>query len=115
MSFGASWGVWRDYASSATWSLADGEGEKTVYAQYEDGAGNVSTAVSDGIRLDQTLPTGTVGINHGATHTRFETVLLVLSASDAGVLPSGVTRMRFSNDGAACSAWETYAAIRHGA
>lgn len=33
---------WEAYAASKSWNLTSGEGEKTVYAQYRDNAGNVS-------------------------------------------------------------------------
>ena len=54
-------------------------------------------------------PTGSVTINSGAASTNSANVTLGLSYADAG---SGVTGMRFSNDGATWSAWETPAATR---
>jgi hypothetical protein len=48
--------AFQPYAATAPWTLSDGDGTKTVYAQFEDAAGNVSTAASDTIVLDTTGP-----------------------------------------------------------
>ncbi len=45
------------YATSKTWTLATGDGTKTVYAKFKDAAGNWSTAATDTIVLDTTPPT----------------------------------------------------------
>jgi hypothetical protein len=39
------------FASAAPWALAAGDGTKTVFAQFRDGAGNWSAAASDTIEL----------------------------------------------------------------
>ncbi|HQL96212.1 MAG TPA: hypothetical protein PL005_16175, partial [Candidatus Hydrogenedentes bacterium] len=59
---------------------------------------------------DTSPPTGTVVINgnRGATNTR--DVTLALTWSDGA--GTGVSRMRFSNDGATWSPWEAPAAAR---
>ena len=44
------------YATSKTWTLTSGDGTKTVYVQYQDVAGNWSTAATDTIVLDTTAP-----------------------------------------------------------
>jgi len=45
------------FAATASWTLAAGDGTKTVYAQFIDMAGNVSTAaISASITLDTTPP-----------------------------------------------------------
>jgi hypothetical protein len=44
------------YATSKTWALTSGDGTKTVYVQYQDVAGNWSTAATDTIVLDTTAP-----------------------------------------------------------
>ncbi|MCE5314448.1 MAG: right-handed parallel beta-helix repeat-containing protein [Armatimonadota bacterium] len=48
---GSTWGNWINYATSASWSLTSGDGEKTVYAQFKDNVGNVSASYSDKIYL----------------------------------------------------------------
>jgi hypothetical protein len=43
--------AWQTYATSQTWTLSTGDGVKTVYAEFKDTVGNISTAVSDAIEL----------------------------------------------------------------
>ncbi|MBE3039483.1 MAG: hypothetical protein IMZ62_11810, partial [Chloroflexi bacterium] len=107
---GTAWGDWITAAASATWTLAAGDGTKTVYAQYKDAAGNESQSASDTIMLDATPPSGTVTINGGAAFTNSLNVSLALTYGDG--TGSGVTQMRFSNDGAAWSNWETAGASK---
>jgi len=53
---GASWSGWQPYWTSASWTLSSGDGDKIVYAQFQDAASNVSSPCSDTILLDTTLP-----------------------------------------------------------
>ncbi len=102
----AVWSSWEPAATSRTWALSTGDGMKTVQVQYKDAAGNVSGSYSDTIKLDATPPTGTISIDGGATHTGQALVTLTINdASDGG---SGVTRMRFSNDGSSWSPWQAH-------
>jgi hypothetical protein len=102
----ATWSGWEAYAISKAWTLASGDGVKTVYIQYSDNAGNVSTSFTDTIILDMNPPSGSVSINAGAAYTNSASVSLTLAATDAG---SGVSQMQFSNDGSSWSGWEAYA------
>jgi hypothetical protein len=106
---GGSWSAWEAYATSKAWTLVAGDGTKTVYAQFRDNAGNVSAQYSDSIVLDTTKPTGSIQINGGAAKTPSLIVTLNLNASDA---TSGVTQMRFSNNGSVWSPWEGYSSIK---
>ena len=103
------WSALEPYSSAAkNWTLATGNGTKTVYARYRDAAGNVGTA-SDTIGLDGTVPGGSVVINSGAVGTKTTSVSLAPSATDnAG--GSGVSQMRFSNDNVNWTGWESYSA-----
>ncbi len=80
---------------------------RTVQARFIDRAGNVSTAASDTIRLDNVTPVpgGTpILIAAGASYTSSQTVALTLSAS-------GASEMQLSN-GQGCAgggAWLSYA------
>jgi hypothetical protein len=103
---GTSWSGWEAYAGSRTWTLPSGDGDKTVYVQYRDQVGHVSSTYSDSIILDTVAPTGSILIDGGATYATSTSVELTLSASDAG---SGVDGMRFSDDGSFWSGWEAYA------
>ncbi len=104
---GTTWGAWTGVAATADWSLVEGEGTKTVRAQFRDAVGNVSSSATDSIVLDLTAPSGSVVVNGDAAWTSTTSVTLSTSASDA---LSGVTDMRFSNDGVSWGAWIPYAA-----
>jgi PKD repeat protein len=95
---------WQAYATSKSWTLQDGDGTKTVYVQFRDHAGLIST-YSDAITLDTQRPTGSITIAEGAAYTNSSVVTLTLSATDA---TSGIAQMRFSNDGTEWSSWESY-------
>lgn len=53
---GVNWGSWEAYATTHPWTLPENNGEKTVYAQFLDGAGNVSSSASDSIVLEGQSP-----------------------------------------------------------
>ncbi|WP_166542073.1 S-layer homology domain-containing protein [Paenibacillus lutrae] len=101
---GSDWGSWEPAALTRAWSLAAGDGEKTVYIQFKDKVGNVSGTIDDVIKLDQTIPTGTIVINSGAATTSGKLVTLTLTSSDG--TGSGVTEMRFSEDNLTWWDWE---------
>jgi hypothetical protein len=98
---GATWSDWTAAADTYPWNLPSGDGEKTVYGQFRDGAGNV-TAAQDQILLDATAPSASLAINGGDAYTTTAEVTLNLISTDA-------TEMQFSNDGAAWSGWTTFA------
>ena len=83
-------GTWRLYAVDAFGSLV---------ASIQGWSLDIETV--------STAPTGSVTIAGGASGVRSRTVTLGLAAADAD---SGVTTMRFSNDGTTFGAWQAYAA-----
>lgn len=99
---------WGSYASLQSWNLQDGDGAKTVYVQFRDHAGLIST-YSDTIILDTTPPTGSVTVAESATYTNSTSVTLTLSAND---ITSGVHQTRFSNDNITWTLWEAYSASK---
>ncbi|MGG1637637.1 S-layer homology domain-containing protein [Paenibacillus sp. NRS-1760] len=102
---GTNWSSWEPSAATKAWSFGAGDGEKSVFVQFKDKAGNVShSVIQDKIKLDQTIPTGMITINSGAAVTSSKEVKLSLTSSDGE--GSGVTEMRFSADKLAWSAWE---------
>ncbi|MCX6035203.1 MAG: C39 family peptidase [Chloroflexi bacterium] len=104
---GSSWSAWESYATNKSWTLSSGDGSKTVYAQYKDNAGNISsTPATDTITFDTVAPAGSVVIDGGATFAASTSVKLTLSATDT---TSGVAQISFSNDWSTWSAWESYA------
>ena len=47
---------WESFSIDKPWTLSSGDGEKWVYVQYRDGAGNSSESFFDSINLDTTKP-----------------------------------------------------------
>jgi len=107
---GAHWSAWQSLRSTLAYTLPEGpDGHRTVRVQYLDQMNNRSNTFSDYILLDTALPTGGISINNGALTTTTQSVTLDLTWADAG---AGVSRMRFSDDGAHWTAWETLRAAR---
>jgi parallel beta-helix repeat protein len=95
------------YASAVIWNLTEGDGPKTVYTQFRDRAGLIST-YSATIILDTVPPAGSITIAGGAAYTTSSTVILTLSAEDA---TSGVALMCFAesnNTHTIWTVWEPY-------
>mgnify|MGYP006280768761 CR=1 FL=1 len=107
--FGETWSPWETYGTSKTWTLKDSDGDRRVYVQFLDGASNVSLQYYDAIILDRTPPTGDILINNGDPFTDSTSVVLTLSALDSH---SGLSRMRFNNDGGTWSGWTPYASSK---
>lgn len=85
------------------------EGSHTFHVRARDGVGNVdATPASRAFSVDTVEPSGTVVISGAAAITGNASVSLTTSASDSP--GSGVSAMRFSNDGVAWSEWEPYTA-----
>jgi parallel beta-helix repeat protein len=77
-----------------------------------DFAGNEETPhhIITSIKLDKTDPTGSITINNGDTYTTSAAVKLNLSANDN---LSGVSKMRFSNNGNVWASWEPYTSSKN--
>ncbi len=50
---GSSWSSWEEYFTSKYWELTSGDGTKTVYVQFRNGAGLDSASISDTITLEK--------------------------------------------------------------
>jgi hypothetical protein len=96
---GSTWTA-RPYAASQSWTLSPGDGTKSVWAKWSDGAGNWSDPLSDTIVLDTVAPSGAVSIAGGANTTGTATVTVDTAATDT---TSGVSEVALSNDGATWS------------
>ena len=104
------WSNLEAFSVTKAWTVAAGDGTKTVYARFKDNAGNLSTVYSDAIILDTTPPSnGSIIIDKNAAKTTNGKVTLTLSAKDA---VSGLSKMQFSNDNVTWTAWENYAASK---
>jgi hypothetical protein len=100
----STWSDWEAYAANKSWTLADGDGEKTVSVQFADEAGNTAGAI-DSITLDTTAPSGPLRVADGAVAVNKRAVTL-------GCAVTGATQMRFSHDDSTWSGWEAYAASK---
>jgi hypothetical protein len=105
---GTTWGTWTAYAATVPWTLASGDGTRTVYAQFKDAAGITSGTTTDTIVVDTVAPSGSISIAGGAAWTVNRGVTLTLTATDAA---SGVREMRFSEDGTNFQSWQSYSAL----
>ena len=94
-------------------SAFDGSNPNGTWSLYvaDDSSTNQGTLVSWSldIETDNTPPTGTVAINAGGASSTSSSVTLGLAASDPGTPTSGVSEMRFSNDGVTFSAYQAFA------
>jgi len=100
---GDDWGAWTPVAATRNWTLTTGEGVKTVEVQFRSEDGLTSAVLSDSIILDQTPPIGSIRIDFGADTAPDPWVTLQLEYTD---LQSGVTDVRFRNEGASWSLWK---------
>lgn len=85
---GTTWSNWQAYATIMPWTLAAGEGTRTVYARFRDGAGNISATRSDSIVLDAHAPQSQVTAPSGLITSSVLT--LKWTAQDSGAPAAGV-------------------------
>jgi hypothetical protein len=95
---------WEPYQTSRSWTFPTGDGIKSLYVIYRDGAGREAW-FWDVITVDSKPPSGTILIQGGSGYAHATSVTLSVSATDA----NGVAQMRFSNDGSTWDAWRPYA------
>ena len=96
---------WQSYSATKSWTLASGDGTKTVYAQYRTPGGAV-TQRSDSIVLDTVGPVVTSFVIDGDNkYTLDHDVALSMSVA-------GATQMSFSNDSTSWSSWQSYGPSR---
>lgn len=93
---GTTWTAWETANTARVYSLAAGDGLKTVYVKYKDRAGNTSS-YSKTITLDTTPPTAAITAPaNGATVTSASYSVTGTSTDGAG---SGVNKIKISTDG----------------
>lgn len=103
------WSAVEAYQQTKDWLLPSGDGQKRVYVQFLDNAGNWSAVYSDAIGLDTIAPEGSISINNAEASTESLDVVLNLSAADTGSGMGQGAQMQFSHDGADWSVAEDYA------
>lgn len=95
--------------SPAAIAPADGFASYYLHVTARDELNHESGRKSFGVRYDAAPPTVTLAINNDAATTNQVSVWLDLTASDKG---SGVSQVRFSNNGLDWTDWETYNSAR---
>jgi parallel beta-helix repeat protein len=98
--------TWITYVSPFTITY---EGSTIIYYKSTDRANNVEKTKTKAIKIDKTIPSGSIAINDDATYTNSSLVTLTLLAED---ITSGVAQMRFSNNHVDWSDWEPYATAK---
>src|SRR5260221_14257878 len=94
----------RPYAVDQAWNLASGDGLRTVYVRWHDGAGNWSNPQSDSIILATVVVNPTAPVDSTAPLATAPTKTLVAGSS----LTSGKPTVRFAWSGS-----DAGACIRH--
>jgi hypothetical protein len=90
----ATWSTAQAYATSRLWGMTSGNGQKTVYAKFNDSAGNWSTAYSGTIILD-TINPQTTPSPAGMAYSGSQAVSLICSDGSG----SGCDRTYYTTDG----------------
>jgi hypothetical protein len=85
------------YSASISYTLSDGDGDKTVYVWYKDDSGNISSPATDSIILDTTPPIVTItSPTFDDTYTTTNSKInLGGSATDS---TSGINKIIWSNN-----------------
>lgn len=87
----STWSSWEPYASTKLWTLTDGNGTKTVYVQFQDSKGNISSLSSSIVytKPDNTSPI--ISVLGNPTDWTNTDVTLTVNASDidSGLNTSG--------------------------
>ena len=85
---GTTWSTLESFATTKSWTLSGGQGSKTVYARYRDGAGNTSTNYTNTISFDSAAPVlssiGTSGLSNNSVTITWTTVEVSTSQVEYG-------------------------------
>ncbi|MCW2924091.1 MAG: phage tail protein [Thermoleophilia bacterium] len=114
------WSAWKAFAATSTWTLSAGEGQKVVYAQVRDAAGNESTALTARTRFALDAPAqppaggapDTVAPVLVSLKLPAETTTQAVSAALVATDAVGVAQVRFANEDGNWTAWQAYGATR---
>ena len=98
--------TWEPYSALKPWAPEGGDGIKTVYARFRDGADNVSDAADASFALDTLPPFGGIAIDQRVVGPDTIGTTVYLGAEDN---LSGVTDLRISADPTFTDiAWQPY-------
>jgi len=95
------WSDWTPYIQEVHWTLSSGYGQKTVYAECKNSAGQISGIASDTIDYQHESPDMNIRINDGDSHTNSRDVDLSLHCN-------GADKCRYHNEDDDWSGWENY-------
>ena len=87
--------AWEPYLALKSWTPGGGDGIKTIYARFRDGAGNESQVVTATFALDTLAPFGGIALVRPVVGPDVITTTVYLGAEDN---LSGVAEMRLSED-----------------
>ncbi len=97
---------WEPYSALKPWTPEGGDGIKTVYARFQDGADNVSEPVTATFALDSQPPIGGIALDRRVVGPDIITTTVYFGAEDN---LSGVADMRVGEDpGFADAVWRPY-------
>ena len=88
-------GVWENYNALKEYTPSGGDGMKTIYARFQDEAGNISQAYTGTFALDTLPPLGGIALSHPILGPDVVTTTVWLGAQDN---LSGLAAMRLSTD-----------------
>jgi hypothetical protein len=96
---GTTWSEWELFATSKLWTVSSGDGQKIVYVQFKDAAGNESATAQDTIGLETVDPTTTHTHSPAPNANGWNNsdVSVTLNATDNG--GSGVKQISYSVNG----------------
>jgi hypothetical protein len=103
---GVNYGSWVPYATTASYTLPSGDGSKTVFVEFRNGAGAVSAAASHSITLDTTPPVITSAPAPSFTKSHLGTTAIPIRLKWAGTdATSGINHYNLAEsvDGGAYS------------
>ena len=99
------WSDWLNFKDEYYYNLTPGDGEKNLYMQVLDRAGNIGDIIIGTIILDTTEPQTFITINDNDKFTNTKSINFTLSAIDT---LSGILDMSFSRDQVQWSPWEQF-------
>jgi len=91
---------WATYSTTASWTLSAGDGTKTVYIQFRDAVGNVSSTMSDTIVLNSMADTTPPAAPGSLTRTTPDTDTTPTFTWTAATDASGISFYDINIDGA---------------
>ncbi len=100
---------WQAYATSGTFQLSSGQGEKQIFIWFKDAAQNISGYLTDNITFDNVSPTAnSMLINNGADNTTSSTVTLNFSNVTGTSHYFATDNISANKPSATAAGWQAY-------